>query len=375
VVDAAGWTVSQLTGQIDKIVDQPLDIAGGPIMRATLLRTGSPGDVLVLVIHHLAADGIAHWVVMEDLFQIYNEMTEDQPAIAPFPPMARYRDYVAWQRRMLNGQEGCRQAEFWSQELEGVSPVVALPSRGKYPVRHSDDGGTYAFELDQALVGRLREMASVSSSSLYVVLLSGFLAVLHAETGCGDLLVASPTSDRIHLGPEYQRVVGDFSNRVLIRSRLKPESTAESFLGDTASSVERALENALYPISLVVEELAGRSAVAPALIGDVVFNLLPVASNVLSEIRRAGGTSLGDFPRVSYGEVSVELMMPARRSSRRTLGLQMVDGKARVGGMWAYRRHSFSDADAQALALAYERMLKAASDDPGRPMTEVLALR
>src|SRR5690349_5629992 len=48
---------SELRGLIDGLVRQPFDLARGPLLRATLLRLGAEDHTLVVVMHHIVADG------------------------------------------------------------------------------------------------------------------------------------------------------------------------------------------------------------------------------------------------------------------------------------------------------------------------------
>ena len=75
---------------------QPFNLTHGPLCRVTLLRLGEQEHVLLLVMHHISADGWSLRVFLQELATLYTAYTTGQPAALSELPI-QYADVVQWQ--------------------------------------------------------------------------------------------------------------------------------------------------------------------------------------------------------------------------------------------------------------------------------------
>ncbi len=80
----------------------PFDLATGPLVRTRLLRLGVRAHVLVLTVHHIAADGWSLDVLQRELASLYSAYVAGRPSPLPELPL-QYSDYAVWQRDWLSG--------------------------------------------------------------------------------------------------------------------------------------------------------------------------------------------------------------------------------------------------------------------------------
>ncbi|MBV8201549.1 MAG: amino acid adenylation domain-containing protein, partial [Acidobacteria bacterium] len=107
------------------------DLATGPLLRAALLRLGPEQHLLVLVLHHIVADGWSVTVFLRELAALYAAL----PAV-PLPELPiQYFDFARWQREQLTGEALAPQLGYWRQALAGAPGQLALPAdRPRPPV-------------------------------------------------------------------------------------------------------------------------------------------------------------------------------------------------------------------------------------------------
>ena len=83
--------------------NEPFDLANGPLLQAHLLRSGDDEYILLLVVHHIVADGWSLGILMRELAALYGEQTGAADAqLAELP--IQYADFAAWQRDELSGR-------------------------------------------------------------------------------------------------------------------------------------------------------------------------------------------------------------------------------------------------------------------------------
>ena len=87
-----------------------LDLEQGPLLRALLVDMADGSQRLLLVIHHLAVDGVSWRILLEDLQRLYADLDAD---LGP-----RSSSYQAWSRH-LHEQAGARldELDYWQAQL------------------------------------------------------------------------------------------------------------------------------------------------------------------------------------------------------------------------------------------------------------------
>ncbi|AQA21569.1 amino acid adenylation domain protein [Rhodococcus sp. MTM3W5.2] len=107
-------------------------------VRTELLRLGPTEHVLVLVVHHIAADGYSMAPLARDVMTAYNSRRlGSEPDWAPLE--VQYADYSLWQRELLGDEHDpdsliSRQFEYWTRALSGAPDVLELPTDRPRPL-------------------------------------------------------------------------------------------------------------------------------------------------------------------------------------------------------------------------------------------------
>ena len=88
-----------------------LNLSTGPIMRAVMFNLGSDGDArLLIIIHHLAVDGVSWRILLSDLQIIYQQIIAQQP----IQLNAKTTAFIDWAEKLNN----YAQSEILKQELD-----------------------------------------------------------------------------------------------------------------------------------------------------------------------------------------------------------------------------------------------------------------
>ena len=110
-VGELGWELEtvpageqELAGLVAGIAAEPFDLAAQIPLRARLLRLGPEVHVLVVVVHHIAADGWSMGVLARDISTAYAaRRAGGVPGWGPLP--VQYADYAIWQRELLGDED------------------------------------------------------------------------------------------------------------------------------------------------------------------------------------------------------------------------------------------------------------------------------
>ncbi|WP_445252994.1 amino acid adenylation domain-containing protein [Nodularia sp. NIES-3585] len=233
---------------------RPFDLEIGPILRFNLLINHSreTENILLITQHHIVADFASSEIMLRELQILYEAMTKEIEPLLP-AQKSQYRDYVKWSEQMLRGSRGESLWNYWQQELSGELPVLKLPTDRPRPQSQSYNGASHLFSVEEKLRQKLTELAKKQSVSEYMLLLTALQILLRRYTNQKDILIGSPIMNRSR--PEFEKIVGYFTNPVVLRADLSENPTFQELLGRTRSCVLNALEHQEYPFPLLVERL------------------------------------------------------------------------------------------------------------------------
>lgn len=228
------------------------DLARGPLLRAALFSAADE-HLLILVVHHIAADGHAMRQLCREWSAAYAAKRQGRADPTPPPPF-QYLDYAAWQHRVLASEALAAALAWWQQRL-AAAPLLELPLDRPRPPVPSRRGKTTSFTLPVELVARLRALAHETGTSLYMICLAAFGLLLGRHASGDDISIGSPVTARPSAALEH--VLGTFVNTVVMRLDLSGNPTVRELLARARRVTLDALARADVPFEQVVAGVTG----------------------------------------------------------------------------------------------------------------------
>ncbi|WP_405461332.1 amino acid adenylation domain-containing protein [Streptomyces sp. NBC_00101] len=253
-----GVAPADLEDAVLDAVREPFDVATDLPLRALLLRPAPGRHVLVLVLHHIAADGWSLAPLARHLGEAYRaRLAGEAPERAPGTPL-QYADYTLWQHAALGDGTAPhsalrRQLDHWHTALAGLPGLIDLPLDRPRPVTTDPRGATHAFDVPPALHARLLLLARESGSSLFMVLQSAVAALLHRHGAGDDIPLGTPVAGRTD--EALEDLVGFFVNTLVLRTDLSGSPTFRELLVRVREFDLAAYEHQDVPFERLVESL------------------------------------------------------------------------------------------------------------------------
>jgi amino acid adenylation domain-containing protein/non-ribosomal peptide synthase protein (TIGR01720 family) len=228
-----------------------------PPVRAELFVVAPDEHVLLLLIHHIAADGWSLRPLSVDLAAAYTARCRGQaPGWAPLP--VQYADYTLWQHQLLGDQADpnslfAAHLAYWTEELAGLPESVELPTDRPRPEIATYRGGLVKVSMDARLHQRLRELARQTGASLVMVLHAGLAALLSRLGAGSDIPIGSPIAGRTDQA--LDDLVGFFVNTLVLRTDTSGHPSFAQLLGRVRDTVLSAYANQDVPFEYLVEVL------------------------------------------------------------------------------------------------------------------------
>lgn len=231
---------------------KPFDLKNGPVLRAELMRLRTNDNLLLITIHHIAADGWSMDIIARELVALYEARYNRRSPSLPDLPI-QYADFASWQRRYLSGPVLQRDVTYWKNKLEGVPPLLELPTDRPRPARQTFTGGLHTFAMPLSLLKSVKSFSEQQQVTLFTTLLSAFYVLLYRYTGRGDLVVGSPIANRVR--PEFEGLIGFITNTLVLRTELSANATFRALVSEVRDVTMAAVAHQAIPFERLVEEL------------------------------------------------------------------------------------------------------------------------
>ncbi|HSF39388.1 MAG TPA: non-ribosomal peptide synthase/polyketide synthase [Thermoanaerobaculia bacterium] len=232
---------------------RPFDLTRGSLLRATLLRLADEDQVVLLTVHHIVSDGWSMGILVRELTALYPALAEGRPSPLPELPV-QYADFAAWQASWLHGETLENEISFWRRHLAGLPPHLELPTDRPRPAAQSFRGAIRHLRLPAELTRQAQALGRREGATLFMVLLTGFQALLARYSGQQDLAVGSPVAGRNRI--ETENLIGFFVNTLVLRGDLTGEPSFRELLGRVRETSLAAHSHQDVPFEKLVQELS-----------------------------------------------------------------------------------------------------------------------
>ncbi|MEV4948953.1 condensation domain-containing protein [Streptomyces sp. NPDC053755] len=238
---------------VDAAAGHVFDLARDLPFRAWLFlpSDGSGRQTLVLLLHHIAADGWSADRLLADLGAAYvARAAGSAPSWAALP--VQYADFTLWQRDLLStGAQ--RRLGFWERALAGLPPLIDLPTDRHRPPVPSGRGAVTGFTVPASVRAGLERIARETGSTLFMVVHAALAAVL-ARCGAGpDVAVGTVVAGRDDQALDAS--VGFFVNTLVLRTDTSGDPCFADLLVRVRDADLAAYAHQEVPFDLVVEHL------------------------------------------------------------------------------------------------------------------------
>ncbi len=355
LVDLAGLPAAQLDEELARLAAwearRPFDLAAGPLLRTTLVRTAAAEHTLLLVLHHIVADAWSMTVLVHETAELYRAASMGQAPMLPELPI-QYADFALWQRSWLQGEVLERQLAYWRSRLADAPAALDLPFDRPRPAVPSFRGAARTIALPPALAAGLRQLARDERLTLFMALLAPLQGLLARLAGVDDVVVGTTVTGRDRR--ELQGLIGFFINTLALRTDLSGDPDGRELLGRARQTTLDAFSHQDLPFEKVVGELSlPRDPYRPPLL-RVLLQLLA---------HPEGGL---DIPGLTLAPHGLD-----RETVKLDLILNVHDYPGGVLTEWLYDTDLFDASTVARLAGSFLTLLEGWVEDPARRLSDL----
>jgi amino acid adenylation domain-containing protein len=333
---------------------EAFDLSSDELLRVGLIKLGDQDHVLSLTLHHIITDGWSVGVVNREIAELYGAFLAGRDAELPELPI-QYADYAVWQQQWMESGGLDQQLEYWTQKLAGAPTLLEIPTDKPRPSEQSFRGATLRTVLPLPLLQRLSAFGESQGSTMFMVLLSAFAALLSRYSDQDDVVVATPVANRNRV--ELEQLIGLLVNTLAVRVQLGDDPSFAELLRSVRETALEAFSNQDVPFERLVQELNPDRNRSHAPVAQVLF----VFQNAAEHPATLAGL---EHERV-----------PMDRGTAK-FDLALIAGEVPDGLRLAieYCSDLFEEATIQRMLQHFETLLEGIVAEPDRPVSELRLL-
>lgn len=240
---------------------EAFDLSRDRLFRVVVARVAEDDHLLLIVAHHIVADGWSWHVMTRELALHYKSFITEWATALPELPI-QYADFAVWQREALTGAHLEKLLGYWRRQLAGAPEFIDLPTDRPRPAVQTFRGGTVTVNFSPTLTEGLRQAGQREGATLFMTLLAAFQVLLGRYTRQQDFVVGAPIAGRTRV--QLENLIGFFVNMLPLRADLSGNPTFRELLRRVRATAIEAYAHEEVPFERIVEELrperqAGRS--------------------------------------------------------------------------------------------------------------------
>lgn len=331
---------SEIESQIQRWSASELNLHQPPLLKLKGILLADGSLVLVMLMHHILADGWSLRLFEQELSGFYRQYVNGERTNSQ-PLSLQYRHYVGWQAHFLGGSQAQEQINYWKSVLKDAPARVAFPvCQEPLPEDNPMATRSYVFDFSPQSISALEAYAQAQRLSPFMVLLAAFKIVLSHYTGEQDLVVGTPVANRNR--SEFSNNIGLFSNSVALRTRLLPDTSIGDFLATVKKASLEGYANQELPFEKVVDAVGAKRIEGQSPVFQVLFALQATEESSLT------------LPGVKVSPIDI-----ARHSMEFPLMAELFLTPTRSFANFTYQIQTLSQSVMEALAELFGQVLDA----------------
>jgi len=322
---------------------RPFALDRDSMLRVRLLVLGNDEHVLVLSIHHIAADGWSLEVLLTELAVLYRAYAREEAAGLDRLPL-QYADFAVWQRERLHGEYLEQQMAYWRRQLEGLTPVN-LPISGVRPETQTFAGAALSIHMTPDLGQRLRTLCASMDATPFMALAAVFALLISRYSDQDDVVFGSPVANR--RWTQVQGLIGFFLNTLPLRFDLSGAPTVRELIARARAVAMGAYDHQDLPFEKLVEDLEPQRDLSRNPLFQILFAHLEDSRNP-----------------IELDGLDVELWEHRPTTTRFDLEVHVATGSSGLRVTFIYNTDLFEAHAIKRMLQHFERLIEAALDQP-----------
>ena len=246
------------------MTQKPIFMENSDLYRFVLLKIDENTCGYFVMLHHIISDAWSMVMIGNEVMRYYTELKKGLKDKTKKPS---YLDYLKTEESYLSSERFTKDAAFWQEQFESLPELVGIKARKTSEV--GSEAARRSYILQGNLSDKIREYASSSNASAFVMFMSAFLLYFNRITGSEDVVIGVPVYGRFNA--VTKGTMGMFVSTVPFRFNMDSEDSYSDVVQKITEHWLSVLRHQRYHIGDILRNVRNRFGDVDR-IYDIVFS-------------------------------------------------------------------------------------------------------
>ncbi|NKY50328.1 non-ribosomal peptide synthetase [Nocardia vermiculata] len=242
--EAARQQVRSLT---EAAASETFDLTAESSLRVTFARVHATELVAIVVVQHIAWDGMTLPALSRDVETFYRQARTGAVQVEPL--RLQVADFAEWEADRFAADDHTEDIEFWKSRFDGELPQLQLPY-DRRPVTVTERGERSDKLLSEYGDASLRRLTAQLRTTPFSVFLAAYYLALRQLTGRADMVIGTTVANREESGMEL--LVGNLSNMLPLHIAADGELRFDALVEQVRGVITDAFGHKHFPQEQIV---------------------------------------------------------------------------------------------------------------------------
>ena len=229
-----------------------ISLESPPLWRCFCVRKKTDSHSIIFVFHHSICDEWSIDLFFRELKAVYTSLARKQAVENQSTP-THFFSFVAWQRELIDSEEGQRQFAYWWRRL--AQPLQRLSFNGA----HVADGesslrvGRIKSKKNEISLSFIQDACTKHGVTIFMAVASAFSVALARAARINDVRIGVQLANRSR--EKFEDGFGLYANTIVIRTKLDALKTQHDLLYHLRNTICEAHEHQDLPFEYLAERL------------------------------------------------------------------------------------------------------------------------
>jgi Condensation domain len=201
--------------RIRQFLEQPCDLTRGPLYASMLVKVDDSDHVLVVALHHVIADGMSMGIALRDIVVMYLKRSSALQLQLPVSP-GQFADHALWEEQS-NSRWLDDHGPYW-RALLADAPRIRITSGSGPAAGARLRAARIPIAFGPKLTAGLSELARRTNTTLVMVVLAAYIALIAKWVGTSDVTLGFVSSGRTR--QQFVESIGCFAFTLYLRVQV-----------------------------------------------------------------------------------------------------------------------------------------------------------
>lgn len=253
---------NELLKKEKELIENSFSLLNNPLYKFVMFKFDDETGGIIMIAHHLIADGFACNLAANQIAYIYNSLLKEENSLIP---SYSYKDYILSEKEYIKSSKFEKDKKYWNKLFENIPETVSLSTSSDKTIGTFENinSSREVFTLKKDLLVKINDFCKFNKISKYNFFMAIYSLYIGKVNDINDFVIGTPILNRTNF--TEKNTTGMFINTVPFRCTFNSNITFNEYLNNIYIQSMNMLRHQKYSYEYILDELRNKQSNMPSL--------------------------------------------------------------------------------------------------------------